>query len=243
MTTQKSGPERVVPEDAVPGHVLPAFARWMVDESRMLTDETSPFSATMTDGDPRLVLIVGENASGKSLAFRLLAQIAGRHGMKPVTLSIRERTGVGTQGMENMRRAFIYGDEGENSTGATSAKVVQSGFFNVNGDKPAMLGLDEPEMGLSDGYAEALGELIGRETAASGPMCCGVAVVTHSRRLVQGLVRGLGADPVLVDMSSAHATVADWIASTETRSVEDLLALPDTGLERWRAVEKLLRGR
>ena len=239
MTTQKSSPERIVAEDAVPGHVLPAFSRWMVDQSRMLTDETSPFSATMVDGDPRLVLIVGENASGKSLAFRLLAQIAGRHGMKPVTLSIRERTGVGTQGMESMRRAFIYGDEGENSTGATSAKVVQSGFFNVNGDKPAILGLDEPEI-FSDGYAEALGEYIGRSATGMPASSCGVMVVTHSRRLAEGLVRGLGAAPTMLSMENDVASVADWIASRETRSVDDLLGLKDLSHERWNTVRSLL---
>lgn len=234
-------PNRLLPSDAVPGPILPALSRWMVDKSRVISDEESPFSATMIDGDPRLVLIVGENASGKSLAFRLLAQLAGSHDVLPITLSIRERTGVGTMGMERMRRAMIFGEEDENSTGATSARVIQSGFHNVEREKPSILGLDEPEIGLSDGYAEALGEFIGASTAKAGPNCCGVIVVTHSRRLVEGLVRGLGSEPTLIDMSSTHATVADWISTTEKRSVEELLALPETGLDRWRQVNKLLK--
>lgn len=240
--TSRTSRDRIVPVEAVPGHILPALSRWMVEESRVLADEGSPFSATMVDGDPRLILIVGENASGKSLAFRLLGQLAGSHDVLAVTLSIRERTGVGTGGHERMRRAFIYGEEDEKSTGATSAQVVLAGFNNVERDKPAILGLDEPEMGLSDGYAEALGELIGAKTAATGPTCCGVVVVTHSRRLARGLVRGLGSAPTMVDMSSRHDSVESWIASEETRTVDDLLALPETGRERWLAVNKLLKG-
>ena len=236
-------PRRIVPASRVPGPVLPDLARWMVEESRVLTGEESPFRARLAAGDPRLVLIVGENASGKSLAFRLLAQIAGDHGITPVTLSIRERTGVGNGGMEHMRRAFIYGDEHEKSTGATSAGVVAAGFSNLDRDKPAMLGLDEPEIGLSDGYAEALGEYIGRRATETGPLACGVAVVTHSRRLARGLVRGLGADPTLLSTSGDHADVASWIASEETRTVEDLLALKGVGLDRWRAVNRLLERR
>ena len=234
-------PDRILPPEAVPGPVLPLIARWVVDESRVIADEESPFTATLLEGDQRVLLIVGENASGKSLAFRLIAQIAKNHEILPITLSIRERTGAGTSGMEGMRRAFIYGEEGENSTGATSARVVEAGFRNVERDVPCLLALDEPEIGLSDGYAEALGEFIGMNAIKTTEMCCGVIVVTHSRRLVSGLVKGMGTAPTMLDMSSSHDSVEAWIASSETRSVEELLALPDTGLERWRTVNKMLK--
>lgn len=138
--------KRFLPEGSVPGMVLPVLARHAVEESRLLTHPETPFRGTYVEGDPRVLLVTGANASGKSLAFRLIAQMARNHDIWCVTLSIRERTGVGTEGMERMRRAFIYGDEETSSTGATSAAVVQSGFRNINGEKPALLGLDEPEI-------------------------------------------------------------------------------------------------
>ncbi len=236
----KQAPPKIIPAASIPGPALPMLARWIVEDSRIIADESSPFSATLIEGDPRMVLIVGENASGKSLAFRLMAQLAGQHDILPITLSIRERTGAGTMGMESMRRAMIYGNEAENSTGATSARVIESGFNNANRDKPAILALDEPEMGLSDGYAEALGEFIGANTVEASELCCGTVVVTHSRRLVSGLARGLGAMPTMIDMSSAHSSVEAWISSQETRSVEELLDLPEKASERWRAVNKIL---
>lgn len=225
--------------------MLPRLARWAVEESAALADERSPFHGTITDGDPRVLLIVGENASGKSLAFRLVAQVAGSHGIEAITLSIRERTGDGTFEMARMRRAMIYGQETTSSTGATSSRVVQSGFHNMLGrPTPCLLGLDEPEIGLSDGYAEALGEYIGQQAQAIAGNACGVMVVTHSRRLAEGLVRGLGAEPTFVAMlpngDASTPTLDDWIASRETRSVEDLLTLRDVSLDRFRQVQKIL---
>lgn len=232
---------RILPDGSVPGMILPALARWAAEESHVLADEGSPFHADLVPGDPRVLLIVGENASGKSLAFRLIAQLAGTHGAVPITISIRERTGAGSDGHERMRRVFMFGDEEQSSTGATSAGVVVSGFSNLDRDKPAILGLDEPEIGLSDGYAEALGELIGQRATITGPLACGVMVVTHSRRLATGIVKGLGCDPTLLTMSEPHASVSDWIASDERRSVDDLMNLKETGVERWRTVERMLK--
>lgn len=137
---------RILSDDEIPGHILPKLARWTAEESAAFTDERSPFDASFIEGDPRVLLITGANASGKSLAFRMVAQLADSHGIYAITLSIRERTGDGTFEMSRMRRAFIYGTESTSSTGAVSARVVQAGFHNADGDKPAILGLDEPEL-------------------------------------------------------------------------------------------------
>lgn len=227
-------------EMTVPGLVLPTIARWAAAESAILTSPDSPFRARMIEGDARVLLVTGANASGKSLAFRLIAQVAGKRDIFPITLSIRERTGGGTNGMERFRQTMIFGEEHDSSTGAISAKVVESGFANLKDRKAAMLGLDEPEIGLSDGYADALGEYIGRSATTMPESSCGVMVVTHSRRLAEGIVRGLGAPPTLLSMEGDVASVDEWIASRETRSVEDLLGLKGLSHERWKAVRGLL---
>jgi hypothetical protein len=103
------------------------------------------------------------------------------------------------------------------------------------------------EIGLSDGYAEALGEYIGTQAANVTANACGVMVVTHSRRLAEGLVRGLGAEPTMLamlpDRAAAVPTVAGWIAQREVRSMDDLLGLKDTALARFRATQRILDGR
>lgn len=225
-----------------PGFILNNIARWACEESAAIASEESPFSGSLIKGDPRLLLIVGENASGKSLLFRMICGVAHKeHDILPITISIRERTGSGTDGMERMRRAFMFGNEIESSTGAISSRVVDAGFNNIQREVPSILALDEPEIGLSDGYAEALGELIGQRTNDLADNCCGVMVVTHNRRLVRGLMRGLGATPSFVSMSKEVQTVEQWLAQDESKSVQDLLCLRDVALDRFRTINRILK--
>lgn len=238
--TDKGHPRRYLPDHAVSGPMLPEFARWTLEESVHISHPDSPFSGTLAEGDPRLLVIVGENASGKSLAFRIIARLAEEHGVDPITISIRERVGSGNGGMENMRKRMIFGDEGRRSTGATSAAVVERAFDNLDHPMRRMLGLDEPELGLSDGYAEALGEYVGRRSIDQGPKSCGVMVVTHSRRFCRGLLRGFGTTPAFLSMTAATPTIQSWLDHEEIRSVEEILGLSEFGRERHRRVDALL---
>lgn len=216
------------------------YAEWLASESLLFADEQSPFTASVVAGDPRLVLIVGENASGKSLFFRALIGRAQMYKASPITISIRERSGSGTFEMAGMRRAMMFGEENEQSTGATSVKVVSTGFKNLASREKSVLGLDEPEMGLSDGYAEAFGEYIGAMAYDTPTSCLGVIVVTHSRILARGLVGGFGKAPTFVRLGEGPSTLDEWLDTPEVHSVDELLALHDIGFERWRTVSKLL---
>jgi hypothetical protein len=218
-------------------------ARWVAAESMLFNDSGSPFRAAVS-GSARLLVVTGENASGKSLFVRVMAaRLQQTEKVLPVTISIRERTGAGTSEVSGMRRVFMFGDEHEQSTGATSVNVVHNGFKNV--DRPSILILDEPEIGLSEAYAQALGTFIGEQAKDVPKQCIGVMVVTHSRPLVGGLIAGYGRRPTHVAVFPVEvpqkAGVTGWLDHVEERSVEDLLALRDVGLERWRKVNKLLK--
>lgn len=233
---------RLVPENALPGLVLPLIIEWIAEESAVFSDEESPFSARFVQGDPRLTVVVGGNASGKSLFHRLLRQLAGSNGIEAGTVSIRERTGSG-ESPGSMRRAFMYGDEEIQSTGASSVEVVRKMFLYADRDeKPVCALFDEPEIGLSDGYARAFGKMMGSLAAKPARAMCGTMVISHSRALVRGLVEGLGAQPGYVAMLDAPDTLEEWLEQTEEHSIEDLMALKDMALERFRAVARVLKG-
>ena len=214
---------------------------WVAYDSLLFASTDSPFRAAVSPGDPGLALIVGENASGKSLFFRVLAQKIRAGGALPVTLSIRERAGAGGFDMSRMRQAMIFGDETDQSTGATSVKAIAAAFKNLDRPDGSLLGLDEPELGLSDGYARALGEYIGAQSLTVPDVCAGVVVVTHSRSLVRGLLAGYAKTPTFVVCGSQTADADAWLDDDEVRSVEELLALPDVGLARFRQVHALLK--
>lgn len=222
---------------------LEAIVHEVVDDTLLFSDERSPFRAALYDGDPNVCVIVGENASGKSLFFQIVAGMAHRQKITPVTISIRERTGAGTHEMGGMRRAFMFGDESQQSTGATSANVVASGFNNVRREEPAMLLLDEPELGLSDGYARALGQFIACEMAKEHENYRGLVIVTHSRALVDGLWSYHATRPLFVHLGDDPKPLERWLEEPEVRSIEDLLNLREVASARRKAVHQLLHNK
>jgi hypothetical protein len=86
-----------------------------------------------------------------------------------------------------------------------------------------------------------MGEFIGAEARGIPAVCSGVLVVTHSRSLAQGLATAYGEAPTFVAVGTAPARFEDWLETPEHRSVEDLLALPGTGLERFRCAAALMK--
>ena len=210
----------------------------------MLFGPDSPFSAQVARGNSKLVIVTGENASGKSLFVRVSAAALQRDdGALAVTVSIRERAGGGPHELGNLRRAMMFGDETEQSTGATSVGVVQTAFDNLDREQGSVLITDEPELGLSEAYARALGKLIGRRSRDLSKACRGVFVVTHSRPLVRGLLDGYEAPThvsVGADDDQRRAGLQRWLNDDEHRTVEQLLGLRDAGLDRWRRVNQLL---
>lgn len=224
-------------EPARPFDLL-ATARWLAEESAVFND--GPFNASVVAGYPRLLLVLGDNASGKSLMFRLIAGEAQREGVHAITLSIRERSGAGVAEMAHMRKAMIFGDEQTSSTGAISARVVETAFRQVR-ENPVLLGFDEPELGLSEGYAHALGALIAAEAGAAAAQLRGVVVVTHSRAVVSGLLSGTSASPSVLFAGSDISNLEQWLGHREVRSIDELRALPGIAQERFRAVREMAK--
>lgn len=94
------------------------------------------------------------------------------------------------------------------------------------------------ELGLSDGYARALGEFIGKKSRELPECACGVMVVTHSRSLGRGMMEGLGATPGFITMNDAYSSYDEWLETQEYRSVEDLLNLRNKAHENFRKIKK-----
>lgn len=206
-----------------------------------LNHAQSPFSFHLAEGVGNVVVIVGENASGKSVMFKTLAQSLRPHGITGITLSIRERTSGDDGGV---RRAMMFGQEAQMSTGHVSVGVIERGFRNARNwaeqGNPNVLMLDEPELGLSDGYAGALGEFLAQEAQTLPENAHGLVVVTHSRSLVQRLCAALPTRPHLIVMGDTPLTLEQWWGEPELRSVADLKALQERGRDarsRWTSVQ------
>lgn len=224
--------------------------RWIEGQSILFSGDEAVFGASVCKGTrSRIAVVAGDNASGKSLLVRILsthlrleAKDSGKKPVHNISLSIRERTGAGTDGMGGFRKMMMFGDEETSSTGAISASSVALSFQNM-ATRNGVLILDEPEIGLSQGYAAAMGTLIGRSAQALPRTCAGTVVVTHSKPLVEALVEEIGGTPIFVHTHPVGAPAVrlkQWLEQAETRTVEELLALPDVGHTGFRAAQDLI---
>lgn len=126
-----------------------------------------------------LIVILGDNASGKTFLGRIIHGVCGLKKIECLRVGMELRTSPG------IARAFVYGDESYQSTGYISAKSVTTGILTCQKrENPHVIVWDEPDLGLSDNAAAGLGIVI-REFAQNLPAKTIAAVVTtHSKPLV-----------------------------------------------------------
>lgn len=220
-----------------------AIAQDLSESSYFWANEACPFVMHVEknpSAHERVMMICGDNGSGKSLAVEYLRGWSKAfHEFATVQVSIRERTGAGMSDMAGMRRTFMFGDESEQSTGATSVNVVTTAFTTladrVKDGKPAILVLDEPEIGLSRSFAGAMGKYIGQSFKALNSDNAYLVVISHNQTLAQELSKELGQEPAFVHMQTPKS-FKDWSSENNIRSIDELLTLPENGFKGRRAV-------
>lgn len=221
----------------------------MLDESAMWQHPDIPFRASVTPGLENVLVVAGDNCSGKSFLVEMLRGWIRHYKLDSVVVSIRERSGGGPYEMASMRRAMMFGDETDQSTGAISAGVIERAFTTLNGraqeNVASLLVLDEPELGLSESMAGALGEYLAQQALEMAETAVGLAVVTHSRPLVQRMVEALGQAPTFAYMRDAASAsdaeaLGTWLAVMPRCSVEDLKNLRVSNRDNQRKVNAIL---
>jgi DNA repair ATPase RecN len=177
--------------------------------------------------NPRFLLITGENGSGKSLAVEILRQVSNdimkSEGgqLEVMDIGMKRRVAAGIE------RSFIFGHETTESTGNVSIRVALNGIANSRErEHPHWLILDEPDIGVGDGYHAAIGEYFAEFANTLHPACMGFAVVTHSRVIAKELIAA-GASSLRVGQDLRP--IREWLANGDRpKSVADLLALQKT---------------
>ena len=217
----------------------------VTNNSLLWSHKEFPFKAHLYPGHPRLAVVAGENCSGKSLLVQILSFWCRKHhNASHIMVSIRERTGSGLDGMAGLRRSMMFGDESEESTGAISVRVLDPAFNTLNGrtdeGKKALLIFDEPELGLSDSYASAMGAYIADKTCGLPELALGTVVVTHSRSLVGSLSTSLGRPPSFVKLGPKQS-LNTWLKGEKPKTVEQLLKLPKDAKQSWHKVKDILQ--
>lgn len=189
-----------------------------------------------TDGTSPLIVIVGDNASGKSFCRRIVQVLCKENKIECMPIS--------AEGRRHISHApwltFVYGDEDTQATGVNSMNTVLVGIrTSTNREHQHVIFWDEPDFGLSPSWAAGVGQKLCGFAQEPPDKLVTACVVTHSRDLVRELLPAkpfylhLGTDP-----REAPKTLEEWIEQRPVpRNPEDL---PGLSHKRFKAIQRIL---
>jgi len=186
---------------------------------------------------PSLAVIVGENANGKSFVRRVVKEAYQRLDMECIALSVQGRRQVAY----NPMLVFVYGDEDTRSTGDNSVGTILGAMKTSAGrEKPHAIFWDEPDLGLSEGWAACAGREIAAFLKKKPELLQGVFLVTHSRPMLREL-RHLNPLFVYVGEDRQFNSLDEWL-DAPIPTYGKLGDLQAAGLARFRKLSRMLKG-
>lgn len=137
--------------------------------------------------DNPLVVVVGENAGGKSFFRRCVSAVcrddANKVEVIPISMEGRRQVAY------NIGLSFVYGSEDWEATGVNSIGTVLSGINTCRGrETKHVIIWDEPDIGLSEGNAASVGKAIADFTREPPAHTKASIVITHRKALVGQLL-------------------------------------------------------
>lgn len=203
--------------------------------------EDSPCPISIEPGRlERVWVISGENAGGKSLfckAVEGLVRSSSEEAGTPIEVM---RVGMDRRTSSGIERALMFGDESRQSTGMLSVSCLLSGLeTSRNRTNPHWLILDEPDIGVGEGYRAAVGELFAEFSQNLPENALGFVIVTHAREIAGPMISA-GASSVRVGRDLRP--VAEWIRDGDLpKTLEELKSLPKRSTELYRTISAAIR--
>ncbi len=141
--------------------------------------------ALSVPGTGRLVVAVGDNASGKSFFRRLVQGICKATKIECINLSMEARRNVAY----SPHLCIVYGSEEWQSTGENSSRTVLGAIGTSRSrDSKHVIVWDEPDIGLSDDWSASVGVEIRSFMTECPENLVSAVVITHSKYLLRELL-------------------------------------------------------
>lgn len=178
----------------------------------------------------KILVITGDNSSGKSLLLKVLKNYSKKtFNIKSIIVSLQERLNpLESNGNEN-RRIICLKNELKLSTGVSSVESVNKSFDIMSKwtqDSDTLIILEEPEVGLAQGYEYALGQFIAEKTLAEkdNKKFTGIVIVTHSKNVIKGIAEK-NINPLFINMGKEYISMQEWLNKEDKKTVAELLNL------------------
>ena len=196
-------------------------------------DPAIPYVWAPSKASNPLVVVVGENAGGKSFFRRIASEISRKTKVEAIPISMEGRRQVSY----NIALTFVYGSEDYDATGINSIKTVLTGIKTCQGrENPHVIIWDEPDIGLSEGNAASVGKAIADFTKTPPEKTRASIVITHRKALVSELV---SADPHYLFLGGpGPASLEEWLVMPPV--IRPLEEVQDIARSRFKAIQKIL---
>lgn len=224
---------RDIIHDCINGINNKAFACTRAEYMDPVTQVRTPViqqTTQMIKGSANTLVIFGDNASGKSLVCGLIESKVRRH-YAVRNMCVRNRV-VASAG-----RAFIFGNEAEQSTGETSIRGIQKALAGARSeDESSLIILDEPDLGLSAKYARALGRYLAQQSIELNARGVYVVIVSHSAPLLSTFSDELQGNTSFFGLNTT-SSLNEWLESDEEKTIEELLGLTRIAIRKQDAID------
>lgn len=181
-----------------------------------------------------LVVVVGENAGGKSFFRRCVSAVCRETKTEVIPISMEARRTVSY----NPQLVFVYGSEEYEATGVNSINTVLMGIKTCQSrETPHVICWDEPDLGLSEGNAASVGRAIADFAQHPPAHTRASIVITHRKALVAELRSAVPHYLYLGDADGPDNLDA-WLAAPPV--VRPLEEVRDAGRARYKAIQKVL---
>lgn len=188
-----------------------------------------------TDNKSPLIIIYGDNASGKSLIAQAF-EVSLRKPKEATPIAVRNAC-MRNRTASGMERAFVYGDESDQSTGQTSIAVVRKAINATDGKSPGVVILDEPDVGLADRFQPTLARYIVDTLKSFEGSDRGMIVISHNKILIGDII-GAYENPISFIGVGTEQNYWDWVAAQRPATMEELMGLSDKSHNQRRAISK-----
>lgn len=201
--------------------------------------------AVWVKGTSPLILVLGENAGGKSFFRRLVQGMLARDFKEEIQETLHISMQGRTSGENRIVRLFVYGTEEDEATSTLSAATVTAGIKTAQErTHNVTLYWDEPDVGMSQSASAGVGLAIRQFIDDAPKHVPAVFLTSHSPALIAQLLR-CQAKPHYVylgRLGEENPDAETWLKNQQDPSrIVPLMPedLRNKGIHQWGLIQKI----